>query len=99
MVTFGYHASHEQHAPSKLLQYVRLAEQAGFAAAMCSDHFHPWIEQQGQSGFTWSWLGAALEATRLTFGCVNAPGWRYHPAIIAQAAAKIGRASCRERVW
>jgi coenzyme F420-dependent glucose-6-phosphate dehydrogenase len=38
MVTFGYHASHEQHAPSKLLEYVRLAEQAGFAAAMCSDH-------------------------------------------------------------
>jgi coenzyme F420-dependent glucose-6-phosphate dehydrogenase len=98
MVTFGYHASHEQHAPSKLLQYVRLAEQAGFAAAMCSDHFHPWIEQQGQSGFTWSWLGAALEATRLTFGCVNAPGWRYHPAIIAQAAATL----CEmypERFW
>ena len=89
LTTFGYHASHEQHAPSKLLEYVRLAEQAGFTAAMCSDHFHPWIEQQGQSGFTWSWLGAALEATRLPFGCVNAPGWRYHPAIIAQAAATL----------
>ena len=89
MVTFGYHGSHEQHAPSKLLEYVRLAEQAGFSGAMCSDHFHPWIEQQGQSGFTWSWLGAALQATRLTFGCVNAPGWRYHPAIIAQAAATL----------
>jgi coenzyme F420-dependent glucose-6-phosphate dehydrogenase len=87
--TFGYHASHEQHPPSKLLEYVRLAEQAGFDAAMCSDHFHPWIEQQGHSGFTWSWLGAALQATRLTFGCVNAPGWRYHPAIIAQAAATL----------
>jgi coenzyme F420-dependent glucose-6-phosphate dehydrogenase len=89
LTTFGYHASHEQHAPSKLLEYVRLAEQAGFTAAMCSDHFHPWIEQQGQSGFTWSWLGAALQATRLPFGCVNAPGWRYHPAIIAQAAATL----------
>jgi probable non-F420 flavinoid oxidoreductase len=98
MVTFGYHASHEQHAPSKLLEYVRLAEQAGFAAAMCSDHFHPWIEQQGQSGFTWSWLGAALEATRLPFGCVNAPGWRYHPTIIAQAAATLGE-MYPERFW
>jgi coenzyme F420-dependent glucose-6-phosphate dehydrogenase len=87
--TFGYHASHEQHAPSELLEYVQLAEQAGFQAAMCSDHFHPWIERQGQSGFTWSWLGAALQATGLTFGCVNAPGWRYHPAIIAQAAATL----------
>lgn len=87
--TFGYHASHEQHAPSKLLEYVQLAEQAGFTTAMCSDHFHPWIEQQGQSGFTWSWLGAALQATRLPFGCVNAPGWRYHPAIVAQAAATL----------
>jgi probable non-F420 flavinoid oxidoreductase len=89
MATFGYHASHEQHAPSKLLDYVRFAEQAGFHAAMCSDHFHPWIEQQGQSGFTWSWLGAALQATSLSFGCVNAPGWRYHPAVIAQAAATL----------
>ena len=96
--TFGYHCSHEQHAPSKLLEYVRRAEQAGFAAAMCSDHFHPWIERQGQSGYAWSWLGAALQATRLSFGCVTAPGWRYHPAIIAQAAATL----CEmypERFW
>jgi probable non-F420 flavinoid oxidoreductase len=98
MATFGYHCSHEQHAPSKLLDYVRLAEQAGFTAAMCSDHFHPWIERQGQSGFAWSWLGAALEATHLTFGCVNAPGWRYHPAIIAQAAATLS-AMYPERFW
>lgn len=90
MVTFGYHCSHEQHAPSKLLEYVQLAERAGFKAAMCSDHFHPWIEQQGQSGFAWSWLGAALQATRVTLGCVSAPGWRYHPAIVAQAAATLG---------
>jgi coenzyme F420-dependent glucose-6-phosphate dehydrogenase len=98
MATFGYHASHEQHAPSELLEYVRLAEQAGFTAAMCSDHFHPWLEQQGHSGFTWSWLGAALQATRLPFGCVNAPGWRYHPAIIAQAAATLGE-MFPDRFW
>jgi coenzyme F420-dependent glucose-6-phosphate dehydrogenase len=98
MATFGYHASHEQHAPSELLDYVRLAERAGFDAAMCSDHFHPWIEQQGHSGFTWSWLGAALQATNLSFGCVNAPGWRYHPAVIAQAAATLGE-MYPERFW
>jgi len=96
--TFGYHCSHEQHAPSKLLEYVRRAEQAGFAAAMCSDHFHPWIERQGQSGYAWSWLGAALQATRLSFGCVTAPGWRYHPAIIAQAAATLCEMN-PERFW
>lgn len=89
MATIGYHASHEQFRPGDLLRYVRLAEQAGFRAAMCSDHFHPWSERQGQSGFAWSWLGAALEATSLSFGVVNAPGQRYHPAIIAQAAATL----------
>jgi coenzyme F420-dependent glucose-6-phosphate dehydrogenase len=89
MATIGYHASHEQFRPGDLLRYVRLAEQAGFRAAMCSDHFHPWSERQGQSGFAWSWLGAALEATALSFGVVNAPGQRYHPAIIAQAAATL----------
>jgi probable non-F420 flavinoid oxidoreductase len=66
-----------------------MAEGAGFAGVMCSDHFHPWTEAQGQSGFAWSWLGAALQATRLPFGTVNAPGGRYHPAIIAQAAATL----------
>ena len=89
MTLFGYHASHEQYAPSELLEHVRHAERAGFTAAMCSDHFHPWTESQGHSGFAWSWLGAALQATKLTFGTVNAPGYRYHPAIIAQAAATL----------
>ena len=98
MTTFGYHASHEQHAPGRLLEYVRLAERAGFAAGMCSDHFHPWTHRQGQSGFAWSWLGSALNATSLTFGCVNAPGWRYHPAIIAQAAATLAE-MYPDRFW
>jgi coenzyme F420-dependent glucose-6-phosphate dehydrogenase len=88
-VLIGYHASHEQFAPSDLLQYVRLAEQAGFQAAMCSDHFNPWSLRQGNSAFAWSWLGAALEATRLSFGTVCAPGDRYHPAVVAQAAATL----------
>ncbi len=73
-----------------LLQAVKDAEAAGFQAAMCSDHFAPWSAQQGESGFAWSWLGSALEATDLSFGVVNAPGQRYHPAIIAQAIATLG---------
>src|SRR4051812_83475 len=56
---------------------------------MCSDHFAPWSARQGQSGFAWAWLGAALQATSLSFGVVNAPGQRYHPAIVAQAAATL----------
>jgi len=89
MTIFGYHASHEQYPPSELLEHVTHAESAGFDAAMCSDHFHPWTEAQGQSGFAWSWLGAALQTTSLSFGTVNAPGGRYHPAVVAQAAATL----------
>ncbi len=85
MTVFGIHASHEQVHPTDLLTAVVRAEQAGFTAAMSSDHFSPWSERQGQSAFAWSWLGAALQATSLPFGVVNAPGQRYHPAIIAQA--------------
>ena len=85
----GFHASHEQVAPSALLRAVRDAEAAGFTRAMCSDHFSPWSERQGQSGFAWAWLGAALHATQLPFGVVTAPGQRYHPAILAQAGATL----------
>ena len=84
-MTIGFHASHEQVHPSALLAAVHRAEQAGFGAAMCSDHFAPWSERQGHSAFAWAWLGAALQSTGLSFGVVNAPGQRYHPAIIAQA--------------
>jgi probable non-F420 flavinoid oxidoreductase len=85
----GFHASHEQLAPSALLRCVVAAEAAGFQAVTCSDHFAPWSSRQGNSGFAWSWLGAALQATGLPFGVVNAPGQRYHPAIVAQAAATL----------
>lgn len=85
----GYHASHEQYAPGALLDWVRAAEAAGFDAGMCSDHYFPWNDQQGESGFAFSWLGAALQATSLSFGSVCAPGQRYHPAIVAQAAATL----------
>lgn len=90
MTLIGYHASHEQFSPSELLSLVSEAEGAGFACAKSSDHFHPWSERQGQSGFAWSWLGAAMQATRFGFGMISAPGYRYHPAVLAQAAATVG---------
>jgi probable non-F420 flavinoid oxidoreductase len=89
MTRVGYHASHEQLAPSALLTSARRAAEAGFDAVSCSDHFAPWGEQQGHSGFAWSWLGSALEATSVPCGVVNAPIQRYHPAIIAQAIATL----------
>ena len=85
----GLHCSHEQIPPSRLLAHAVEAEAAGFGAAMCSDHFSPWSERQGESGFAWSFLGAAMHATTLPWGIVNAPGQRYHPAIVAQAAATL----------
>lgn len=89
MVKLGYHISHEQFPPSQLLQLAKKADEAGFTFGLSSDHFHPWSSQQGQSGFAWSWLGAALTATSLSYGVVNCPCYRYHPAIIAQAAATL----------
>jgi coenzyme F420-dependent glucose-6-phosphate dehydrogenase len=90
-----YHASHEQFPPGRLLMLAQLARDVGFQGITCSDHFHPWSAQQGQSGFALSWLGASLQATGLIHGVVTgvvtAPGWRYHPAILAQA----GATSCR----
>ncbi|AFZ74391.1 TIGR03885 family FMN-dependent LLM class oxidoreductase [Natronobacterium gregoryi] len=98
MSDIGYHASHEQFTPSTLLEYVGLADEYGFTDVLASDHFHPWSERQGESGFVWSWLGSAMERTGMAFGTVNAPGYRYHPAIIAQAAATL-RESYPERFW
>jgi probable non-F420 flavinoid oxidoreductase len=98
MTVIGFHASHEQIHPRQLLHDVRHAEDAGFGAAMCSDHFSPWSHRQGQSGFAWSWLGAAMAQTSLPFGVVNAPGQRYHPAIVAQAAATLA-AMFPDRFW
>ena len=91
MAVIGYHASHEQFAPAELLSYVEQAQAVGFDCAMCSDHFHPWSERQGHSGFAWSWLGAALQATTMSLGVVNSPSFRYHPAVIAQAAATLAQ--------
>ncbi|MBW4556678.1 MAG: TIGR03885 family FMN-dependent LLM class oxidoreductase [Trichormus sp. ATA11-4-KO1] len=98
MARFGYHASHEQFKPSALLNYVQAAHQAGFSRISCSDHFHPWSDRQGESGYAWSWLGAAMQSIPLNFGVVCAPGQRYHPAIIAQAAATLAE-MFPQRFW
>ena len=90
MGTIGYAASMEQFSPSELLGYCKQAEEQGFTAVMASDHFHPWVPSQGQSGFVWSFMGALGATTNLRFGPgVTPPGYRYHPAIIAQAAATL----------
>src|SRR5688500_6940194 len=85
MVFYGFHASHEQLPPSALLAAVTRAESSGFDGAMCSDHLAPWSVDQGESGYAWSWLGAALASTSFSLGVVTAPGQRYHPVITAQA--------------
>ncbi len=94
----GYHASHEQYAPSELLRLTQNVEKAGCSLAMCSDHLVPWSERQGHSGYTWSWLGSALQATQLEFGTVTAPGQRYHPVILAQKIATLAE-MFPGRVW
>ncbi|HEU5163467.1 MAG TPA: TIGR03885 family FMN-dependent LLM class oxidoreductase [Thermoanaerobaculia bacterium] len=85
----GYHASHEQFSPRELLEHARAAEAAGFEMAMCSEHIMPWSARQGHSGHSLAWLGAAMQATSLPFGMVIAPGYRHHPAVLAQAAATL----------
>jgi probable non-F420 flavinoid oxidoreductase len=97
-VRIGFHCSHEQFPPSQLLALARAADAAGFTGGLSSDHIDPWSERQGESGFAWSFLGAALATTRLAFGVVNAPGQRYHPAVVAQAAATLAE-MFPERFW
>ena len=89
MAEIGYALSSEEHAPNDLVRYARRAEEMGFTFALISDHFHPWISRQGQSPFVWSVIGGIAQATeRLRLGTgVTCPTIRYHPAIIAQAAA------------
>ncbi|MBA2449378.1 MAG: TIGR03557 family F420-dependent LLM class oxidoreductase [Chloroflexi bacterium] len=91
MVEIGYKLSSEEHAPNDLIQHARRAEEVGFTFAMIADHYHPWVDRQGQAAFVWSILGAVAHATdRLRVGTgVTCPTVRVHPAIIAQAAATV----------
>ena len=92
MTKIGYAAMLEQFHPTELLGWCEQAEAAGFSAGfMVSEHFHPWTPQQGQSAFAWSFMGALGERTTLPFGtAVTCPGFRYHPAVVAHAAATLG---------
>ena len=89
MVEIGYALSCEEHAPNDLVRHAHEAEETGFTFALISDHFHPWIDRQGHSPFVWSVIGGIAHATRrLRLGTgVTCPIMRYHPTIVAQAAA------------
>lgn len=88
MTRYGYFLSCEEYPPGELVRQARLAEQAGFEALWISDHFHPWLDEQGEAGFAWSVIGALSQVTSLPITtAVTCPLLRLHPAIIAQAAA------------
>jgi G6PDH family F420-dependent oxidoreductase len=85
---YGYFLASEEHPPQDLVRQARMAQEAGFDALWISDHFHPWLDEQGQSGFVWSVIGAISEATRLPITtAVTCPLQRQHPVLVAQAAA------------
>ena len=88
MAELGCFLSCEEHGPRSLVDSARAAEQAGFTSVLISDHYHPWIDAQGQSPFLWSVIGgiAATTSLRVTTG-VTCPTIRIHPAVLAQAAA------------
>ena len=84
----GYFLSSEEYSPDELVEQASAAEEAGFDALWISDHFHPWNDEQGQSPFVWSVIGAIAQVCSLPVTtAVTCPTVRIHPAIIAQAAA------------
>jgi G6PDH family F420-dependent oxidoreductase len=91
MTAFGYTMMTEQSRPDQLVRDVVGAESAGFDFSVTSDHFQPWLEEQGHAGYAWSILGAAAQATDriglMTY--VTCPTIRYHPAVVAQKAATL----------
>src|SRR5437764_8766198 len=89
MVEIGYKLSSEEHRPQDLVHNAQRAEAAGFPFALISDHYHPWIDRQGQAPFVWAVIGGLAQVTkRMRIGtAVTCPIIRTHPAIIAQAAA------------
>jgi len=88
MTSFGYFLSCEEYTPAELIEQARLADEAGFEALWISDHYHPWNDEQGQSPFVWSIIGALSQVSRLPVTtAVTCPTIRTHPAVIAQAAA------------
>jgi coenzyme F420-dependent glucose-6-phosphate dehydrogenase len=92
MTKIGYACMLEQFHPTDLLDWAEQAEATGFDAGFqVSEHFQPWTPQQGQAAFAWAFMGALGQRTTLPFGtAVTCPGFRYHPAVIAHAAATLG---------
>src|ERR1700756_4549590 len=89
MTRFGYTMMCEQSRPDQLVRDLQSAEKAGFDFSVISDHYQPWLESQGHSGYAWSILGAAAQATDRIglMSFVTCPLLRYHPAVVAQKAA------------
>jgi G6PDH family F420-dependent oxidoreductase len=84
----GYFLSSEEYTPAELIEQAKGAQRAGFSALWISDHYHPWVDAQGQSAFVWSAIGALSQACSLPITtAVTCPTVRIHPAVIAQAAA------------
>jgi G6PDH family F420-dependent oxidoreductase len=92
MTNFGYTLMTEQSGPRELVGYAQRAEEAGFDFLQCSDHYSPWLTEQGHAPYAWTVLGAVAQATSrvglMTY--VTCPTMRYHPTIVAQKAATLG---------
>src|ERR1700733_1717265 len=97
MLKLGYKLMSEEHGPADLVRNAKRAEDAGFDFAAISDHFSPWLEEQGHAPLAWTVLGAIAQATKRIglMTAVTCPTMRYHPAVIAQGAATLGLLSER----
>lgn len=95
MPRFAYFCGHEQFQPETLVEHAVLAEEAGFDMVLVSEHFHPWVDDHSASGFAFSTIGAMAQATEsIEFAtAVTTPLFRFHPAVVAQAAATLDRLS------
>jgi G6PDH family F420-dependent oxidoreductase len=92
MTRFGYTLMTEQSGPREIVEYAGAAERAGFDFEVMSDHYFPWLDEQGHAAYAWSMMGAVTQVTErvelMTY--VTCPILRYHPAVVAQKAATIG---------
>lgn len=95
MTRFFFSLAHEEFQPETLVKLAQLVEQVGFDGVAVSEHFHPWVDDVGTGGFAFSTLGAIATSTKKIklLTSVTTPLFRYHPAIVAQAAATIDRLS------
>jgi G6PDH family F420-dependent oxidoreductase len=91
MTRFGYTLMTEQSGPRELVSYAQRAEEVGFDFEVSSDHFSPWLTEQGHAPYAWTMLGAVAQATSrvelMTY--VTCPTLRYHPAVVAQKSATL----------